>query len=109
MCTLVKYIRKRINVQYALEIYSCEQHEMTNNIQWQTYLAEQVDDFVEVSCCPRIPHPSLKYGFRPSARVPKFLKQKFVNNMCDEYGAETLLQMSTYNILGEYNDVIECL
>lgn len=109
MRALHKTIRNRPIIKSALENCNCEQHKIAKNLHWQTYLNKRVEDLVEVSCCPKLPHPELACGVGSSIRTPKFLRWDCVNNLCNECGVEALLQMSTCKVLGECNDVIPLL
>lgn len=53
--------------------------------------------------------PLLACGIRSSRKIPRLLKWDCANNTCEECGVDELLQMSTCKVLGECNDIVDCL
>ena len=64
---------------------------------------------VELTCCPRVSHPTLKYGVGTTTCIPRLLCWNCVNDTCGECGIEHFVKITKCPILAENNDVINVL
>ena len=89
MRSLGKYIRNRKDIQLRLNNCTCEQHaNIPTDNTWQRQLCLHVEDFVETTCCTKVPHPHLVYGFGSTRRIPKLFNWDCINDKCNECGVE---------------------
>ena len=72
-------------------------------------MASRVEDLIEHSCFWRTAHPHLKHGARSSMRILRLLRWDCVNNICEEYGIERKLKLTTCKILSASNLIIDIL
>ena len=79
------------------------------NEQWCKLLMGYVKEFVDITCCPKVPHPDLKYGTGSLAFIPKFIKQKCAEGKCNFYSAGKTFNIQNYKELTNNNEVIQLL
>ena len=81
------YIKKRKEVTDKLEKCQCEQHmNVPTMFQWQNHLSGRYHNFIEATCCPKVPHPSLAYNIGSNKKNPRLFKWGCINNTCSDCG-----------------------
>jgi len=67
------------------------------------------EEFIDETCCPKVPHPNLKCGYGSTAFIPKFTKWKCANGECNACGIENKLRISECTILTQNTTIVEVM
>ena len=106
---LAKIVRKRRAIRSQLDACGRDQHKTDKTDQWQIFLPGQVEEFLEATCCPKVPYPDLKYGAGTSLRILKIFRWKCVNDECNDCGFERKIAIATCPIFSECDIMIDVL
>ena len=109
MRAIGKFIRNNKDISTELKQCTCSQHLKPPNEQWQSYVNGYAEDFIEATCCPKVPLTSLNHGTGSMVKTPKLLKWKCIRGNCDECGVERKLDILKCKILGKCETEIDVL
>ena len=82
--------------------------QLTDTI-WIKLLSGSADDFVDSTCCAKVPHPELYCGIGSSHRIPSFTPWKCVHGTCDNCGLEQTHKLEECELLTKCAHEIDLL
>ena len=86
-----------------------EIYEVAKDEQWINLLNRCTEDFIDATCCPRVPYPDLKCGFRSTSFIPNFTKCNCALGSCSECVIDKTLSIENCEILMINDAIIDLL
>ena len=106
MNALSKFIRNRKDVKERLKNCECQYH-LDDNINWHNQLNIHMNNFVSLTCCPKIRHFDLAIGCGSTQKIPKLIKPSCVDGTCGRCGVKQFFGTPACLILSTCPDTVE--